>query len=199
MTSQVTNTSPGLFTWNSSSSPVTRRRSLRSYTSPANQANASSPLHSTNTDSLDDSEGDNTLGSSYTATTKYTKLSQRELKNGGDCYRRQAFQNITRQENNNKNLTKDSNEVNTNKEAFSKSLLSRFKNYLNSNKTEQHASSSEFKQTEKKAPRSWSLHCAYLLPVCTLIFFCTLGLLYVTMRTDDIAPPILQGSTKVNL
>jgi len=198
MTTADTNTSPGLLSWNTSKSTVTRRRSLRSHPSPHNDifTSQTSPSHLNSENSAsDNSHGNSTLDSSYKDTTKYTKLSQRELKNGGDCYRRKAFQNLTRQESS-KYVTKDSDVIENNKNSTSKSFFGRIKSYFSSSKSEQQQAG-DFKQTKKQAPRSWSLYCAYFLPVGTLIFFCTLGLLYVTMRTDDIGQPLLHDQAKV--
>ncbi|CAK8689322.1 unnamed protein product [Clavelina lepadiformis] len=46
-------------------------------------------------------------------------------------------------------------------------------------------SNNSFAPSEQPTSSSWSLHCSMLLPICTIIFFIVLGLLYVTMRSDD--------------
>ena len=201
MTSAVTNTSPGLLSggWNSSNSMVTRRRSLRTHSSPHNdkfsQAGFPSPLNSVNTDTTSDDVGYSTSRSINSGVTKDPKVFQRELRNGGDCYRRKAFSNTADKKRYQKDLSEGTKEQTSAKSTSSRNIFARLKNVFGSKENEQ--LSSDFKQSKEPAPRSWSLLFTYLLPACVFIFFITLGLLYVTMRTDDMAPPMLQDSVQV--
>nr|CAB3263414.1 inner nuclear membrane protein Man1-like [Phallusia mammillata] len=56
------------------------------------------------------------------------------------------------------------------------------------NDSVKHSESNGFVQTERPS-QQWHLHCSALLPIGTIVFFVVLGLLYVTLRSDEAIIP----------
>ena len=191
-TSAYTNTSPGLFSSPlPSSTTVNRRRSLRS-AQVADKENTSGSLYNSHDqehlDSLNTKKGNSSL--------PYQTF-ENDLKNGGDVYRRQALSRATLQ----KNLNHDekSEEINKQKDASmpSKTLFSKLLRRFTAKEGDSKPDESSFPQSHNPSRRSWLLHCSILIPLVTIGFFIILGLVYVTMRTDDSAK-FLEGSLAVS-
>ena len=202
MKSAVTNTSPGLFGGNSSNLVVTRRRSLRGFSS--HHSDLSNPTGSPSPLLHADLQKDKVVEKNFSQVQddgtpvgvlpSYHK-SRREARNGGDILRRQGLNHETQEHvlDNDRSAPSEP-QLDTDLNVSSKNTFTTLRKYFNRPTTEQ---TSGFTQSKKPAPRSWSLQCAYLLPIGTLIFFCTLGLLYVTMRSEDVGPPMLPSSFEV--
>ena len=199
----VTNTSPGLIS-NFSDTVVSKRRSLRNRSSLNNGSDDAEIV--TTSKSVENVDMNSDLKDSFLFSSKRhlnsdlnqsTLLAKKDAKNG-DLIRRRALTQAVKQNNvkpSDSPETDTSNSTSMHKQDSSKSSPSVPWKYFSLRRPK------SFSPTASKSSRRlWPLHCSILIPVCIIGFFVILGLLYITMRSDDAISkqPLLPHSAAEN-
>lgn len=197
VSSAVTNTSPGLFS-SSPNSFVSKRRSLRNRSLPfgnlLRDQDSPTPTKSPENNDVEPDKLDSVVPPSFKHPDPYESplTVKKETRNGGDLVRRRVLTQAMKQNSLKKSKTQISNNSspnthnsspNSSSPSWSRSLLRRLR--------------SPSRSSPDSTRLAWPLRCSVLIPFCFVGFFVILGLLYVTMRTDDVTSrlPNLSSTT----